>query len=138
MRKFKILEHTADVRIKVFGSDEYDLFSNAFLALNNFLIGDLKKVEIKNEGFEKIDIKGKDYGELLINFLNEVLALIYINKKIYFKIKFLKFSKVNLLAQIFGFKVDKFLNEVKAVTYYNLEIKKNKSGNLETIIVLDI
>lgn len=138
MKKFKILDHTADVRLKIFGQDELDLFSNAFFALNSFLIGDFKQKKIKKEGFEKIEVKGKDFSELLINFLNEVLTLIYINKKIYYKIKFLKFSPIALSAQIFGFKVDKFLNDVKAVAYYNLEIKKTKKGNLETIIVLDI
>lgn len=138
MVKFKFLDHTADIRVKIFGKNEEILFTNAFLALNNYIFGDFKNMKFKNESFDKIIIFGKNLEDLLINFLNEILTLIYVKKNIYFRIKFLKFSFNELIALIFGQKSKKFLRDVKAVSYYNLKIKKTKKNFFEAMFVLDI
>lgn len=136
MKLFEVLEHTADLRLKVFGRTEEELFQNGALALSSILKKETKKGPPAD--FVKIKAEGKDLKELLVNFLNEILAKSQIDRKIYRRVKFLKFSGTVLEAQIFGAPVDRFDEDVKAVTHHGVNIKKNKRGIFETILVLDI
>ena len=141
MQAFKIIEHTADLRLQVFGHNYEELFQNAVLGLNSILINEvLKKTYYKKPpaGFEKIKVEGLDINALLVNFLNEILTQAQINKKIYTRIKFLRFGEKLLEAQIFGVLVDGFDKDIKAVTYHQVEIKKNKRNIFEATLTLDI
>jgi len=141
MRAFKIIEHTADLRLQVFGHNYEELFQNAVLGLNSILVNEkLRKVYYKKTpvGFEKIKIEGLDINSLLVNFLNEILTQSQINKKIYTRVKFLRFSEKFLEAHIFGVFIDYFDKDIKAVTYHGVEIKKNKRGIFEVVLTLDI
>lgn len=136
MVRYKILGHTADVRLKVFGRTEEELFLNAAAGLNLILFGEKLK---KSAGqAEKIEVSAKDINALLPGFLNEILARSQINRKIYWRVKFLRFSPVSLEAQIFGIPVPGFTRDVKAVTYHDIRIERNKKGNLEAELVLDV
>ncbi|MDI6733977.1 MAG: archease [Patescibacteria group bacterium] len=138
MRLYKVLNHTADIKLQIFGHTEEELFQNAVLALNSVLLGGEQKIEFISQGYEKIVIKSNNSGFLLVAFLNEILTRSQINKKVYEKIKFLKFNETNLEAQIFGRNVRIFKEDIKAVTYHDVKIKRNKKGILGTIITLDI
>lgn len=139
MKQFKILAHTADLRLQIFGHTEEELFQNAVSALASILGGEeIIKTKKSPAGFEKIKAEAPDINSLLINFLNEVLTQSQINKKIYLRAKFLKFSPKNLEAQIFGFETGEFKKDVKAVTYHRAEISFNKRGIFEITVTLDI
>jgi SHS2 domain-containing protein len=137
IKKFEILPHTADVRLKVFGRTKEELFKNAMLGMAQILAKSPKsKLKIKNL---KLKIKSPDINSLLVDFLSEVLYRSQINKAIFLAAKFSKFSDSELEAEISGFKIDEFDNDIKAVTYHELEIKKSPTGGFfETIIVFDI
>lgn len=137
IKKFEILPHTADVRLKVFGRTKEELFKNAMLGMAQILAKSPKsKLKIKNL---KLKIKSPDINSLLVDFLSEVLYRSQINKAIFLAAKFSKFSDSKLEAEISGFKIDEFDNDIKAVTYHELEIKKSPTGGFfETIIVFDI
>lgn len=138
MIPFKILEHTADMRIKVQGHTEEELFQNAALALAAILYPEYEKFKKRPGEFEKIIIEAPDINVLLVNFLNEILSRSEINRKIYPRVKFLKFSPKSLETQIFGFPVPEFSEDIKAVTYHEVEIKQNKRGIFEVTLTLDI
>jgi len=135
MKKFKILEHKADLRIRVYGKDKEELFLNALLGMTAGL-----RPEISNQQsvIRKIDIKSPDSEALLVDFLSEALYLIQTSKEIYNSVKFKKLSDANLEAELTGQKAERFGEDIKAVTYHGLEIKERKDGALEATLIFDI
>src|SRR3989344_2432274 len=135
MKKFKILEHKADLRVRVYGKDKEELFLNALLGMTAGL-----RPEISNQQsvIRKIDIKSPDSEALLVDFLSEALYLIQTSKEIYNSVKFKKLSDANLEAELTGQKAERFGEDIKAVTYHGLEIKERKDGALEATLIFDI
>ena len=72
MKKYEILEHKADLKIRAFGRDKKQLFSSMLAAM-----AESQKPEIKSKKKIKrqIKIKSLDLAALLVDFLNEVLYL---------------------------------------------------------------
>ena len=136
MKRYEILEHKADLKIKVKGSSEEELFLNALLAMEEGLRPETK--ETKEEIKREIKIKSIDLPALLVDFLNEALYLIQVHKEIYNEIKFVKFSDNELKAELSGQKVERFGEDIKAVTYHGLDIHQRKDGIWEATVLFDI
>ncbi|MFA5129073.1 MAG: archease [Patescibacteria group bacterium] len=134
MKKYEILEHTTDLKIRAFGKTKEELFLNM---LNGMFFGAGAKTENQEFTPRKIKIKSADEQSLLVDFLSEVLAQSDINNEAYLEVKFEKLAKTELEAKIFGVPVKSFGIEIKAVTYHGLEIKKN-SGGWEATVLFDI
>jgi len=133
--KYKILSHTADLRLEVYGKTMEELFINAIEALAHILLPSLK-APIKTQARETIKIKSFNQNTLLVDFLNEVLSRSQINRMLYFAEK-IKLADYSLEAELSGIKVNKFEEDVKAVTYHEAVIQK--SDNLfKTRLVFDI
>lgn len=83
MADYEILNHPADIKIKVFGKTKEGLFLNAFLG-----VMDILRPEVKGQKSEirKIKIKSDDLDNLLVDFLNEVLYSAQTKKEIYTKL----------------------------------------------------
>ncbi len=134
MRKnFEILEHRGDLKIKVFGRSLKEVFRNSMIAMVESMMPEVD-FSFKKTFRRKIKIKSFDLDSLLIDFLNEILYLIEVNKEVYKKIEFLKFEKYEIEAVLYGKKVKRFGLGIKAVTYHNLEIKKIKNNWYATIL----
>ncbi len=137
MARYKILPHTADIRLKVYGKDYEELFQNAAFGFANILFNDVEKLIKRARGHKKILIESVDVAALLVDFLNNLLAESNIEKKVFPRIKILRISPKLVEAQLFGVSVDHFDEDVKAVSYHNAEIRKTDKG-LEAELVLDI
>lgn len=137
--KFKLLEHQADLKIKIFGKTKPQLFTNALLAMIKNINPKIK-TSIKTTK-QTIEIESINLPFLLIDFLNEILYLIQINKKIY-NIKTIKITKlsekIKLKAELIGRVVFSFKTEIKAATYHSLKVYKTKNNTWEAIILFDI
>lgn len=135
MKKYEILDHKADLKIRVFGGTKEELFLNALLGTNEGL-----RPEIQNSESEKrkIKIKSPDLSALLVDFLNEILRLSQTNMETYDKTEFKELSDNEIEVDILGSKVEKFGEEIKAATYHDLSVSRNKDGIWETIILFDI
>ena len=70
MKRFEILDHTADIGLIVYGGDLKALFENAGEAFFQ-LITDLRKVRRRTE--RRIEIQGKTLERLMVNWLTELL-----------------------------------------------------------------
>src|SRR3989344_3531233 len=70
MKKYKFLEHTADIKFQVYGSSLNEIFENTALAISEILARD-EKIKIKTK--KKIAVEGKDLESLLYNFIEELL-----------------------------------------------------------------
>lgn len=143
MKSYKLLSHTADIRLKVEGDTLPELFSAALLGMSGILKPDFcqKSAESRRAHFPlvcEISISSPDATALLVDFLSEALTFSCEKKAVFCQVEFAEITDNSLRAKIYGGKVNKFDEDIKAVTYHEAEIKKNKKGNLETVIVFDI
>ena len=145
--KFEVLEHTADLRLKVFGSSPKELFKNALYAMAYIQKPDI--VEQSTVGKiigrirgrradDSVAIESMDYNTLLVDFLSEVLSRSDTQNAVFFDIKFTEFSELKIEGKIYGIKVDDFSKNIKAVTYHEIDIKETEPGKWESILVFDI
>lgn len=137
MREFKILPHTADIRLKV----KADSLPELFIAATEGMMKILKESWIADKELRIkriIQVKSPDKTALLVDFMNEVLYQSQVNKEIYIKVNLLEFSETALKAELIGQKIDGFDEDIKAVTYHEANIKQNEQDEWETIIVFDV
>jgi SHS2 domain-containing protein len=129
MKRFKFLEHTADVKFQAFGKTIEEAFENSAFALKETICGDL---EIKEKEKRIINIKQKDFESLLYSFLEEILYLLDAENFIIGKISKIKIDKFSLKATILGDYASEyeFTNSVKAVTYNDMFIRTEKEPDL--------
>lgn len=138
MKAFKLLSHTADVRLQVKASTLEELFSIALAGMNELI--KKEACQDKNDFTieKKITLSSVDTTALLIDFLSEVLSLSHKEGAVFCRVAFTELNNESLRAIIKGKQVDSFDEDVKAVTYHEAEVKKNKQGNWETVIVFDV
>ena len=72
MKKYKLLDHTADFGIEVTGEDQKTLFTNAALAMFD-LITNTRTLLGKSE-FD-LEVQGSDRSDLMVNWLRELLYM---------------------------------------------------------------
>jgi len=141
MKKYKILEHRADLKMQVFGKDLAELFSNAVLALSDVLKHNTNHAKADANSANrrvKLKIKAADANSLLVDFLNEILTQSQTDRRLY-KVSSLKLrdDKTGLEAELVGCAIDRFDEDIKAATYHDLELKK-VDGEWSAIILFDI
>ena len=134
--KYKILEHKADIKIKVFGKNLEELFKNAALAMAQILKRDPKLRIHPNASKEKMKIKSLGREILLVDFLNEILARSQINKCLY-RVSSFKIQDSSIEAELISYPVESFDEDIKAATYHDLKISQ-KDGRFEVVILFDI
>jgi len=146
MNKYEIIDHTADIGIKVKADSPAELFAGAAYAMFK-IVAELDNVEPK-KAF-RVSVEASSMDELLAGWLRELLYL-YETKKVLFK-KFIIEEMVpltkkgvkgyRLKAEASGEKLNlarhEIKTEVKAVTYHQLSVRK--SGGFWTAqVILDV
>ncbi len=128
VRRFEIVEHTADVGIKAFGDDLCEAFENAALGMFN-IITDPSKVGAPKD-FE-VTIEGDDLKSRLHEWLSQLLILSQVNGLLFggFKVEIRPLqSGMGLTGQAIGEPADPakhvFRTEIKAVTHHMLEVRE--------------
>lgn len=142
--KYEILEHKADLKIRVFGKTKEELFQNALWGMQESLKSEARRPKERIK--RKIKIKSLDLPALLVDFLSEVLYLVQVNKEIYTNINFKKFldtpstnsGQAEIEGELIGQKVERFGEDIKAVTHHSLDIHQKKDGGWEATILFDI
>ncbi|MGH7799182.1 MAG: archease [Thermodesulfobacteriota bacterium] len=133
---YKILEHTADVRMIVQADSLERLFSDAVNGMMKILE---PRLDNNKEVIErKISLEAVDTTALLIDFLNEVLLETYIHKEVHNEVIFKSLSERSLEAKLSGFIAKSLGEDIKAVTYHEADVKKKKDGTWETMLIFDI
>ncbi len=138
MKRFEIVPHVADVRIKLEADNLQDLFETALEGMDEILKKGFCKRLMKNLLKLELDISSPDITSLLIDLLSDILTLSHIHSTIFCKVVFKEFATNSLKAIIYGGKVRRFDEDIKAVSYHEAEVIKNKNGNFQTNIIFDI
>lgn len=129
MKNYELIEHTADVGIRVKSRDLDGLFKEAAIAM--FEIIAQKKSKIKNQKLKvRIIQKAIDLEELFVNWLNELLSLSSAREIIFTDFKIGKLTETDLEADVFAEVVAHFNvnSEIKAATRHGLKIEKTGFG----------
>jgi len=133
---YKILEHTADVRMIVQADSLEKLFSEAVFGMMKIIE---PKADNKKEVIQRtIVLEAVDATALLIDFLNEVLLATHIHKEVYNEVIFKRLSERSLEATLRGVIASSLGEDIKAVTYHEADVKKKKDGTWETMLIFDI
>jgi len=114
MKKFKFLEHTADVKFQSYGKTLEEAFENSALALQEVMT---KKIKIKPIIKKKIEVWGRDKEALLYNFLEEFLFLLDSENFV--------LSKINKISIITN-------NKTNKASKHKLDLKVNKDNDRES------
>jgi len=126
-KSYQLIEHTADIGIRVKGKDLKDLFKNSALAMFDIIAETSSKLKAQSSKLKKITIKQRadNLEELFINWLNELLSLSATKEKIFCEFKFKNLNERNLEAIVGGCDIKdyKINTEIKAATYHALKLE---------------
>lgn len=132
---FEILEHTADVGVRVFGGSFAELLENAALALMS-LIADRDSVRPEEEVV--FEAEAETGEELLIKMLSEILYLHEVGKMVFTEAEIELTDGFKLKGSLRGEKTDfsrhELLHDIKAATYHNLKIERADDRFMAEII----
>ena len=135
---YTLLDHTADLKIRITGKDPADLFKNAGLALFDLIV-DPQTVTPEKE--IAIRVGGADRADLMVNYLRELLYLWTGDENLINMIDIGDISESDLDARI---AVGRYIpgrheiaHEIKAVTYHQIEVSRTPKG-WQATVVLDI
>ena len=129
MKKYKFLEHTADIQFTVMGKSIEEIFENSALAVSEFIS---KYEKIKNKAKKGFVISAEDHEELLYKFLDELIYLLdaksFVCSHVKVSIKNGK-KEMTLKAIVYGDKTKNYRNleHIKAATYSEMYLKKVKN-----------
>jgi len=134
---YELIDHTADFGLHVFGNNAKDLFQNAALALMDQLV---ETADLLAREERRIIIEGKDWPDLMVNWLREILYLWTGEESFVQSIQIKSITETSLTAHLwvdlFSSERHKLISEIKAVTYH--QIKVYETGNRwETKVIFD-
>lgn len=131
---WRIVDHTADIRVEVCGTDPPELFLNAARALTE-LLGSEPAPSAEHELELFLDAAGVD--ELMVDWLREILFYNQARGWIFARAAIQRLSDTTLTARLFfgnrqeGDEPD---FEIKAVTYHGLTVEKTDAGYCAKIL----
>jgi SHS2 domain-containing protein len=138
VKRFEVLDHTADIGLIVYGEDLKRLFENAGEGFFH-LITDLTKVRRKIE--RRIEIGGKGLERLMVDWLSELLYLHDVENFLFKGFRIESVGKGGLKARVKGEPfhegVHVIKREVKAVTYHQIKVQQ-KEGAWRAQIIFDL
>jgi len=138
LKNYELIEHTADIGIRVKGKDLKALFKNSASAMFD-IIAERKESSVIKQKKIKIEQKADNLEELLVNWLNELLSLSATKELIFSEFRINKIDKNILQAVVIGEDIKNYRvnTEVKAATYHQLKLEEAKGG-LQAEVIFDV
>ncbi len=122
MKQYELIEHTADVGVKAYGTTVDEAFAHAAVAMFDIITDHSK---IKSVGQYDIELDAPDREQLLVDWLSKLLFLNGANNLVFGKFE-VHLDKNHLIAHVYGEEYSREKHkmgvEIKAVTYHMLEV----------------
>jgi SHS2 domain-containing protein len=132
---YQLLDHTADLRIRVVAKHRADLYQHAGLALADLIAG---AVTPQDRTMTSIQLTGTDAADLMVNFLRELLFLWTGDGQLVTAITIQKIEDTAVEAQVVTQPFDpdrhRIRHEIKAVTYHQIDVSRTADGWQATVI----
>ena len=123
--KYKFLDHTADIKVKVYGKTINEIYENSALAVSNFLS---RNKVVNKKLTKKINITGKNKEELLYKFIDEIIYLLDAKNFLIASAKITKSDK-GINAELYGDNSKEYKHDqIKAATYHEMKFQRSKAG----------
>ena len=128
MRRFQLIEHTADTGLIAYGHNLAEAFANAAYGLFS-IITELDKVkEIESQ---EVTVNAEDTESLLFKWLNDLIYTFEVKHYLFKRFDIVEFAKTSLKATCWGEKYDPSRHHikigVKSATYHLLEVDEGKN-----------
>jgi SHS2 domain-containing protein len=137
-KHYEIIEHTADIGIRVKGKEMEDLFTGTALAMFDIIAEEITSTPSFTE--KVVILKKADTPEdLLAYWLNELLSLSALKGVVFFNFKIEYLTEKEIKAVVVGRPVSDYriMTEIKAATYHGLTVRQTQSG-WETEVIFDV
>jgi SHS2 domain-containing protein len=132
---YRRLEHTADVKVEIYGADLAELFTNAATCLFDLIL-DIKTV--RKVQSVPVSLKSADLSELFLDWLRELLFLFSTRSLAVRRVEIGSIEPTQMEATVFGEEFDAERHglkvEVKTPTYHQYRIEKTDKGYTATVI----
>jgi SHS2 domain-containing protein len=132
---FRIIDHTADFGLQIFGKDLNHLFRNAGCALFDQIVD---AAAVTGDASMRLSVSGEDHEELMFNWLRELLYLWNGEQKLIRDLHIDRLSSGRLDAR---FRYDRYAQDrhpikrdIKAVTYHQLQVRRWEGGWMAQVI----
>ena len=137
MKKYELLEHTADIAIKVYGDSIEEVFASAAEAMFELITGTNK---IRPGRKIEFQVKSDDLESLLVNFLSQLIAYHEIERLVFGKFEVALKPDFSLKATGWGEEFDSERHSdgahIKGVSYHMMEIFDGRGLEVSYAIVL--
>ena len=138
MRPFELIEHTADVGIRAFGSSREEVFQNAAAGMFG-IITDTGLV--KEKECVEVRVVADDLETLLVEWLNELLYLSDSRSLLFSRFEIRRLGETSLDASACGEQADiqhhELKADIKAATYHMLKMERTAAG-WQAQVIFDI
>jgi SHS2 domain-containing protein len=135
---YELLDHTADIGIRVTEPSVKALFETAARAMFDQIVN---REGLSGSQTKEIQVNGMDREDLLINWLREILCLWTIEGRLIKGVRMNDISDTRLGAEVSYDSYDpirhEILKDIKAVTYHGVFIAKIEAG-WTTEIIFDV
>ena len=136
MKRFQLIEHTADTGLIASGRTLAEAFSNAAYGLFS-IIAELRTVrEIQTR---QLELKEEDNESLLFEWLNSLIYFFDVEMLLFKRFDISEFGSQQLKATCYGEKYDqsrhRLKTEVKSATYHMLKVDTEKN---QVQVIFDI
>ena len=136
--KYTLLNHTADLGIKIWGDNLIDLFEHAGNALIHVIFGNAHYGKTRSL---KISVSGDDLADLMVRWLGEILYLFEGDELVVTSITIDSLNSSQLKATLetvpYDPDIHEILNEIKAVTYHQIQVT-NRGDIWEARVIFDL
>jgi SHS2 domain-containing protein len=135
---YTLLNHTADLGIKICGNNLSDLFEQAGNALIHVMFGNAHQGKTRSM---KISVLGDDLADLMVRWLGEILYLFEGDELVVTSITIDSLNSSQLEATLetvsYEPEIHEILNEIKAVTYHQIQVT-NRGDIWEARVIFDL
>lgn len=127
MKRFELLEHTADTGLIAYGHNLAEAFANAAYGLFSIMaeLDGVREVESQT-----VAVSAEDNESLLFNWLNELIYVFEMERLLLKRFDITEFGERHLKAECRGEKYDPSRHQlksgVKSATYHMLKIDKDQ------------
>jgi len=138
LKKFEVIEHTADTGVVAYGADLKEAFANAACAMFS-LMADLDRVE--ERVCRQIEVEAEDQESLVVSWLNELLYLLDVDRMVFKRFEVSELGHTRLKASAYGERLDaerhRVRSGIKAATYHMLRVAE-EDGRYSIRVIFDV
>ncbi|MGD8836741.1 MAG: archease [Desulfobacteraceae bacterium] len=128
-RNYRLIDHTADFGLEIWGDDETALFEEAAKALFDLIFD---PAAVKAQHCRTVEVQGDDWPDLMVNWLRELLYMFNGQERIVGNVAVTGIDKGRVQAAVaweaFDPRRHEIKAEIKAVTYHQIDVGPCEGG----------